>query len=397
MSTFLSSRLRNMAQSEIRNMTRECERVGGINLGQGLGDLPTPPLVRDGAIQAILDRRSTYSFPEGAAELREAIAAKLKRDNGITADPKTQIVVTVGSSGAFACALMGLLNAGDGILLLEPYYGYHLNAAVLAGLQPQFATLEPPGFDFDESRIRAAIRPNTRAIVICSPSNPSGRMYGEADYRVLDRIASEHDLLVITDEIYEYIIYDGRKHVSPATVGSLRDRTVTIMGLSKTFSITGWRIGYAVAPEPMARAMTLVNDLFYVCTATPLQHGVAAGFASPPEFFSKLKADYQRKRDIVCDALSDAGLTPIVPQGAYYVLADIRHLGYATAKAAAMALLEGVGVASVPGTAFYQGRTGEGLLRFCFAKEDAVLEEAGRRIRSFKPAGMRDASPLPAR
>lgn len=386
MQEFISKRLRGMAQSEIRNMTRECERVGGINLGQGLGDLPTPPAVRDGAIQAIKDRKSTYSFPEGAAELRNLIAEKLRRDNGITADPKSEIVVTVGSSGAFACAMMGLLNPGDGLILFEPYYGYHLNAAILAGIEPQFVTLNPPGFDLDEQRLVAAIKPNTRAIVLCSPSNPSGRMYGEADLRLLERVCRQHDLLLITDEIYEYIIYDGRRHVCAASVAGLRERAVVLMGLSKTFSITGWRMGYAVAPPALARAMTLVNDLFYVCAPTPLQHGVAEGFKSPPEYFVKLKADYQRKRDIICQGLSDAGLRPIVPQGAYYVLAEVGHLGFPNAKAAAMALLEETRVASVPGTAFYQGQTGEKLLRFCFAKEDDILRDAADRIRAFRGA-----------
>lgn len=386
MTRFVAQRLANMTQSEIRNMTRECERVGGINLGQGLGDLPTPPAVRDGAIRAIQERRSTYSFPEGIIELRQLIAEKLRRDNGIEANPKGEIVVTVGSSGGFACTLLGCLNPGDGIILFEPYYGYHLNAALLAGMQPQFVALDPPTFELNEQRLRAAIKPNTRAIVLCTPSNPSGKMYAEPDFRLLDRICREHDLLLITDEIYEYIIYDGRRHVCPATVGGLRERTVTLMGLSKTFSITGWRVGYAVAPEPLARAITLANDLFYVCGPTPLQHGVAAGFRSPPEFFTKLKADYQRKRDIICEGLSDAGLRPIIPQGAYYVLAEIGHLGFARAKDAAMALLEETKVASVPGTAFYQSAAGEKLLRFCFAKEDDVLRDAAKRIRAFKGA-----------
>lgn len=384
MKPFLSARLAGMTQSEIRNMTRECERVGGINLGQGLGDLPTPPLVRDGAIQAIQERRSMYSFPEGIVELRQLISEKLRRDNGIDADSQSEIVVTVGSSGGFACTILGCLNPGDGIILFEPYYGYHLNASLLAGLEPQFVSLQPPNFEITEQQLRAAIRPNTRAVVLCTPSNPSGKMYGPADYALLDRICREHDLLLITDEIYEYIVYDGRKHISPATVGGLRERTVTLMGLSKTFSITGWRVGYAVAPAPLAKAITLANDLFYVCSPTPLQHGVAAGFQSPPEYFTRLAADYQRKRDILCEGLHAAGLRPIVPQGAYYVLAEVGHLGYPSAKAAAMALLEETKVASVPGTAFYQGAAGESLLRFCFAKEDQILQDAANRIRSFR-------------
>ncbi len=360
-------------------MTREADRVGAINLGQGLGDLPTPPPVAAGAVAAIGARKATYTYPEGTVELRRAIATKLARDNGIQADPLTDIVVTVGSSGAYTCALNGLLDAGDGILLFEPYYGYHLNAAVIAGLEPQFCALAAPDFAVTEQALRAAIQPNTRAVVVCTPANPSGKMWSRGELEALDRVARDHDLLVITDEIYEYIRYDGRDHLSPATVGGLGERTVTIMGLSKTFSITGWRIGYAVAPEPLARALTLVNDLYYICAPAPLQAGVTDGFGLPPEYYRGLAAEYQGKRDRVCDALARGGLPPIIPAGAYYVLADCSRLA-PTALGAAMALLERAKVAAIPGTAFQRGAAGERLLRFCFAKNDADLDEACRRL-----------------
>ncbi len=379
---FLSRRLEGLVQSDIRRMTRESNRVGALNLGQGIADLPTPPLVASGAKAAIDGGHSIYTYPEGLPELRTAIAEKLARDNGITADPESEIVVTVGASGAFVCACTALLDPGDGILIMEPYYGYHLNTAIVCGLEPQFITLRPPEFTLTEDAVRAAVRPNTRAIVVCTPSNPSGKMYSEAELEAIARVAHEHDLLVITDEIYEYIVHDGRRHISPATVGGLAERSVTIMGLSKTFSITGWRIGYCIAPAAMAQAITLVSDLFYICAPAPLQHGVAAGFGAPKSFFDALATDYQRKRDKFCDALDAAGLTPIIPQGAYYVLVDNSVLGKATALEAAMTLLERVKVASIPGTAFYRGDTGESLLRFCFAKEDDVLDEACRRIRS---------------
>jgi aminotransferase len=229
------------------------------------------------------------------------------------------------------------------------------------------------------------VKPDTRAVVVCTPSNPSGKMFSEEELRLLAKVAREEDLLVITDEIYEHIRYDGRAHVPPAAVADLGERTVTIMGLSKTFSITGWRLGYAVAPAEMAQAIALVNDLFYVCAPTPLQHGVAAGFDAPPSFFEGLAADYDRKRAATCDALEAAGLAPIRPEGAYYVLADVGRHGFPSARAAALALLERTGVASVPGSAFYQGDTGERLLRFCFAKEDDVLAEACRRLAAFRP------------
>lgn len=377
-------RLQGLVQSDIRRMTRECERVGGINLGQGICDLPTPPLVRDGAIAAIRAGKSVYSYPEGAPELRAAIAAKLERDNGIRADPAREIVVTVGATGAFASTIHALLDPGDGILLFEPYYGYHLNAAILAGLEPQFLPLAPPTFELKESELVVALRPNTRAIVVCTPGNPSGKMFTQAELEMLARVAREHDLLVITDEIYEFIRYDGRPHVSPASVADLADRTVSILGLSKTFSITGWRLGYAVAREELAHAITLVNDLFYVCAPTPLQHGVAEGFRAPASFFDDLARDYAAKREILCSALETAGLPPIWPQGAYYVLADVGGHGFTTAREAAMALLVTTGVAAIPGTAFFRGSEGERWLRFCFAKEDDVLAEACRRLQRFR-------------
>ena len=380
----IARRIRDLAQSDIRRMTRECERVGGINLGQGICDLPTPPLVRDGAIAAIRENRSTYSFAEGAAELRQAIAKKLQRDNGLRADPASEICVTVGASGAYAAAIHALLDPGDGILLLEPYYGYHLNAAIVAGFTPEFLALSPPDFALREEALEAAITPRTRAVVLCTPSNPSGKMFSREELSALARVADRHDLLVITDEIYEYIRYDGRAHLSPASIPELAARTVTIMGLSKTFSITGWRLGYTFAPAEMTKAISLVNDLYFVCAPTPLQLGAAAGFAAPASYFSELQSGYQRKRDVICAALRRAGLPPIVPQGAYYVLADCSRLGFATSREAAMHVLETARVASVAGSAFYRGAEGDKLLRFCFAKDDTVLEVACGRLASLR-------------
>ena len=380
----IARRIRDLAQSDIRRMTRECERVGGLNLGQGICDLPTPPLVRDGAIAAIRENRSTYSFAEGARELREAIARKLARDNGLTADPATEICVTVGASGAYAAAINALLDPGDGILLFEPYYGYHLNAAAVAGLTPEFLTLAPPDFTLREEALEAAIGPRTRAVMVCTPSNPSGKMFSRDELAILAKVAARHDLLVLTDEIYEYIRYDGRPHVSPASLPGLRERTVSILGLSKTFSITGWRLGYTVAPPEMTRAITLVNDLYFVCAPTPLQLGAAAGFEAPRSYFEELQSGYQQKRDRICEALHKARLHPILPEGAYYVLADCSRLGFATSREAAMHVLETTRVASVPGSAFYRGDGGEKLLRFCFAKDDAVLEDACGRLAALR-------------
>lgn len=385
MSITPSRRIAGLQPSDIRYMTRECERLGGINLGQGLGDLPAPDAVKEGAINAIRDNRSTYTLSEGIPALRAAIAHKLCRDNRLEADPDREIVVTGGTTGAFAATLTALLNPGDGILLLEPYYGYHLNTIVLSGLDPQFLTLTAPDFALDEQELRSALQPNTRAIVLCTPSNPSGKMFTEAELGIVERVAHEHDLLVITDEIYEYIVYDDNRHISPASVGRLRDRTVSIMGFSKTFSITGWRLGYVVAAEPLAHAINLVADLLYVCAPAPLQYGALAGLQASAEAIRQYRQKYQAKRDKLCAGLKFAGLNPLVPQGAYYVLADIGDFGYPDAKTAALSLLRQTGVAGVPGSAFYLGSAGERLIRFCFAKEDAVLDEAIQRLNRFRP------------
>ena len=376
-----SSRLGDLQQSDIRRMTRECDARGGINLGQGICNLPTPEPVAAAAIEAIRSGKSLYSYAEGTADLRQAIARKLERKNGLEADPEQEIVVTVGASGAFTATIHGLLDPGDGLLVFEPFYGYHVGCARVAGLDVQVAPLEAPRFAIDEATLEAAIRPNTRAVVVCTPSNPSGKMWTRAELEALERVAERHDLLVITDEIYEDITYE-REHLSPASVGELGQRTVTILGLSKTFSITGWRLGYAVARPELAHAIKLVSDLFYVCAPTPLQHGVAAGFAMPESFYEELRAGYARKREVLCGALDAAGLAPIVPEGAYYVLADVRRLERPTSLEAAMEILERVGVAAVPGAAFFGEGRGEGLVRFCYASELEVVEEAARRLRS---------------
>jgi aminotransferase len=382
---FVADRLDGLQLSAIRFMSRESNRLGAINLGQGICDLPTPRPVAAAAKAAIDANKSTYTYPEGDLALRRAIAAKLGRDNGIQADPQGEVVVTLGATGAYAATVNALLNPGDGILLMEPYYDYHLNCAVVAGLEPHYLTLAAPDFALTGSALRAALRPNTRAVVVCTPANPSGKMFTRAELEAIAQVAHERDLLVITDEIYEYIRFDGRPHLSPAAVGGLWHRSVSIMGLSKTFSITGWRLGYAVAPGPLATAITLVNDLYYVCAPSPLQYGVVAGFDLPAAYFDGLAQDYQRKRDRLCEALTAVGLAPIVPEGAYYTLADICAWPFTDSKQAALALLRDGGVASIPGSAFFRGSTGDGLLRFCFAKDDESLDEACRRIRRFRP------------
>jgi aminotransferase len=379
----ISDRLRGLVQSDIRRMSRECERVGGINLGQGICDLPTIPELVDGACEAIRTNKATYSKFEGIDPLRERIARKIERFNGFKVDPATEIVVTVGSTGGFATATLATLNAGDEVILFEPYYGYHLNTLKVLGVVPKFVPLRAPDWAIDFDVLRAAFGPKTRGIVVCTPSNPCGKVFTRDELEKIGALCREFGAWAYTDEIYEYIVYDGRRHVSMASIDSCRDLTITISGFSKTFSVTGWRIGYVVVDARMATSIGLVNDLFYVCAPTPLQWGIAHALEIGDDYYANLAADYQKKRDLLADALADAGFTPSVPQGAYYMLAQIPS-ELRDDKEAAQTLLETTRVASVPGSAFFVSEAGKRMLRFCFAKDFDSLEEACGRLRAFK-------------
>src|SRR5438445_640471 len=301
----ISDRLRGLVQSDIRRMSRECDRVGGINLGQGICDLPTIPELVEGACDAIAANKATYSKFEGIDILRERISRKLERYNGLKADPAKEIVVTVGSSGGFLSAAMATLNAGDEVILFEPYYGYHLNTLTVLGFVPKFVPLVAPNWDIDFAALRAAFTPKTKAIVVCTPSNPSGKMFAREELEKIGAICREFNAWVFTDEIYEYIVYDGRKHVSIASIPSCRDVTITISGFSKTFSITGWRVGYAVADARIAGPIGLMNDLFAICAPTPLQSGRRSCRRS--ELKGSFSVDAQLIRDVAAIANSGGG------------------------------------------------------------------------------------------
>jgi len=377
----LSQRADRIVQAEIRAMTLECEKVAGINLAQGVCDTEVPLPVRRAAQEAMDRGVNSYTRYDGLAVLREAIAGKMARYNGIAADPATDIVVSGGSTGAFYCACLALLDAGDEVILFEPYYGYHVNTLLAVDAACGYVTMKAPDWTFTPEDLENAVTDRTKGIMVNTPANPSGKVFTAAELGWIADCAIRHDLFVFTDEIYEYFLYDGRRHVSPGSLEAIADRTITISGYSKTFSITGWRIGYSVCDKRWAGMIGFVNDLVYVCAPAPLQAGAAAGINElGPDFYARTIEEYGAKRRRICGALDAAGLTPSVPQGAYYVLADASRLPGATSKAKAMHLLAAAGVASVPGEAFYHGDDGENILRFCYAKTDEELEEACRRI-----------------
>ena len=387
MKRLYADRIEGLAQSDIRRMSVECARVGGINLGQGICDQPIEETIKQATLRAIREDRSTYTRLEGIDELRRRIARKEREYNGIDCDPEGEVVVHVGSTGAFVTACLAFVNPGDEVVLFSPFYGYHLNILRLCGAVPRFVTLRPPDWAFDEDALRSAVTPRTKFVVVNTPGNPCGKVFTRRELEVVAELCIRNDALCVTDEIYEYILYDGRRHISPASLPGMSDRTVTISGFSKTYAMTGWRLGYAVARRPLAEKMGVLNDLINICAPAPLQFGVLAAFDLPPSYYTTMCADYETKRDRVADACRAAGLTPYVPQGAYYMLVDIATLGYRDDREAAQRILERCGVAVIPGSSFYadpeDGRT---QVRLCYAKTMRDLEEACRRIRSLATA-----------
>jgi aminotransferase len=370
-----------LGHSEIRAMTQACVAAGGLNMAQGVCDTPVPPIVLAAAAEAMAQGKNTYSRFDGLPELRSALARKLLRHNDIDADPDTEITVSAGATGSFHAACLALLNPGDEVILFEPFYQYHVSALLAVEAVPVVARLSPPDWTLVLDAVARAVSPRTKAIIVNSPGNPSGKVFTREDLEAIAQIAVSHDLLVFTDEIYEYFLYDGHRHVSMASLPGMAERTVTIGGYSKTFSITGWRIGYSVASPRWTQAIGAMNDLLYVCAPTPLQAGVAMGIQELPDaFYRQLAKEYQHKRDRFCAALAQAGLPPAVPQGAYYVLADATRLPGRNGKDRAMHVLEAVGVAGVPGEAFFSGPEGSRYIRFSYAKIEADLDEACRRI-----------------
>lgn len=378
----LGERAPRAVQSEIRAMTAESDRVGGINLAQGVCDTEPPAVVVEGAIAAIRAGHNIYTRADGIARLRRAVAGQVARTHGWNADPEREVVITSGATAGYHSAAMALLNPGDEVILFEPGYGYHANTLRSMDVSPVLVPMRGPGWAVDFEALRAALTPRTRAVVVNTPGNPTGKVFSGEEVEGIAEVAREHALFVFTDEIYEHFVYGGVEHVSPAMLDGMRERTVVISGFSKTFSITGWRVGYVIADAKCAGAISYFHDLTYVCSPAPFQHAVADGVEQlGAEFYRGLASDHERKRDMLVAALRDAGLTPEVPDGAYYILADARSIPGATGAERSRRLLAETGVAAVSGAAFFGAGGGEELLRFCFAKKDEELGEACRRLR----------------
>ena len=380
-------RTHGFRESVIRGMTRLAREYDSLNLAQGFPNFPAPELLKSAAVQAIHDDINQYAITWGATRLRRALAASYARRYGLDADPEREITVTCGATEAMIATLLALVNPGDEVIVFEPFYENYGPDTILADARPVYVPLEP-GQPLDLDRLAAAFTPRTRAIIVNTPSNPSGRVLTRAELGAIAELCVRHDALAVTDEIYEHIRFEG-DHIPIATLPGMRERTVTISGASKTFSVTGWRIGWILAPAQLTDAIRKVHDFLTVGAPAPLQEGVAAALDGlEAAFYDRLAATYRAKRDLLHSALESAGFRCRKPEGAYYILADYTGLGPAAANAApddtafAAWLSREAGVTPVPGSSFYREGGGRSLVRFVFCKTEDVLQEAARRLRS---------------
>lgn len=383
----VSAKAATFSESVIREMTRLANVHGAVNLAQGFPDFPCPPELKAAAKAAIDGDVNQYAITWGAKDFRDGIAAKVAATYpGWTLDPETELTVTCGATEAMIATMLALVDPGDEVIVFDPWYENYGPDAILSGAVPRYVPLHPPDWTIDEDQLRAAFSVNTRAVIVNTPHNPTGKVFTARELAVLAQLCEEFDVLVITDEIYEHLVYDGLTHVPPATVDGLRDRTVTINALSKTYAVTGWRVGWVIAPPPLTAAIRKVHDFLTVGAPSPLQAAGAAAMALPPAYYASLTADYQQRRDLLCPALAAAGFTFEVPQGAYYVLCSTAALDPAGDDVGfARRLVTEVGVAGVPGSSFRSGGGGRDSIRFAFPKRLETLSEAAERLRTLTP------------
>src|SRR5271156_5092928 len=384
--TFLSDKVEHFTESVIREMTRQAMLHGAVNLAQGFPDFSAPAEIKRAAQDAIAADVNQYAITWGAKNLRNAIARQMQEWQGIPVDPETQITVCCGSTEAMISTLLAVCNRGDEVVVFEPFYENYGPDAVLSGAKPVFVKLRPPEaadgeWRFDERELRAAFRSHTKAIILNTPNNPTGKVFTRAELELIRDLCVEFDALAITDEIYEHILYEGTEHVSMASLDGMRERTVTINGMSKTYSVTGWRVGWAVAPETITNAIRKVHDFLTVGAPAPLQEAGAAALSLGPEYYAKLADGYRVRRDHLIPVLETAGFKCFRPRGAYYVMTDISAFDFNDDVSFAKYLVQEIGVACVPGSSFYRDpRDGAKQVRFAFCKKPETLDQAARRL-----------------
>jgi aminotransferase len=387
---FLSDKVSHFTESVIREMTRQAMVHGAINLAQGFPDFPAPAEIKQAAQEAIGADVNQYAITWGAKRLRVAIARQMHAWQGVPVDPETQVTVCCGSTEAMISTLLAICNAGDEVVIFEPYYENYGPDSILSGAKPRFVKLRPPTTDagewtFDQRELRAAFHKHTKAIIVNTPNNPTGKVFTRAELEIIRDLCVEFDVLAITDEIYEHILYDGTQHISMASLDGMQDRTITINGMSKTYSVTGWRVGWTIAFPKITDAIRKVHDFLTVGAPAPMQEAGAAALSLPAIYYRNLAEGYRKRRDRLIPALVEAGFHCYLPRGAYYVMTDIRGFGFPDDLAFTKHLVSEIGVAAVPGSSFYRDPTdGAPQVRFAFCKRDETLDEAARRLRKLR-------------
>jgi aminotransferase len=389
---FLSDKVEQFTESVIREMTRQAMLHGAVNLAQGFPDFPAPAEIKRAAQEAVEADVNQYAITWGAKNLRNAIARQMQEWQAIAVDPEKQITVCCGSTEAMISTLLAVCNEGDEVVIFEPFYENYGPDSVLSGAKPVFVKLRPPvtangEWGFDERELRAAFHHQTKAVILNTPNNPTGKVFTRRELELIRDLCVEFNVLAITDEIYEHILYDGTQHISMASLEGMSERTVTINGLSKSYSVTGWRVGWAVGPPAITNAIRKVHDFLTVGAPAPLQEAGAAALGLPRAYYENLANGYCARRDRLIPALEEAGFRCFRPRGAYYVMTDISAFGFDDDVAFTKYLVKEIGVAAVPGSSFYNDpRDGGKQVRFAFCKKDATLDEAGQRLRKLRPA-----------
>ncbi len=381
----ISQKASRFTESVIRGMTVEARKFGAINLAQGMPDFPAPPEIKQAACRAIEDDINQYAITWGAKSLRQAIAEHAAWHLGLSVDPETEITVTCGSTEAMLVVLLSLINPGDEVILTQPFYENYWPDCALAGATPRFVPLHPPEWRFDPDELAAAFTDNTKAIILCNPNNPTGTVFTREDLERIAALCRKWNVIAVTDEIYEHIIYDGRPHVALAGLEGMRERSVTISGMSKTYAVTGWRVGTIIAAAPLTETFRQVHDFVSIGAAAPLQEAGATAYRFPRSYYTQLAADYQARRERFCKALWETGFDFMAPEGAYYVMAGIGAFGADDDVEFSRYLVREIGVATVPGSSFFRDKPlGRPYVRFCFCKRDSTLDAAAERLRKLR-------------
>ncbi|HMQ51472.1 MAG TPA: methionine aminotransferase [Anaerolineae bacterium] len=381
----MAARVRHMATTIFSEMTALAIQHQAVNLGQGFPDFPGPDFLKQAAIDAINNNRNQYTPGTGLLDLRQAIAGKMERHYGLIFDPASEVMVTQGATGAIFATMLGLVDPRDEVILFEPYYDSYLPALQFAGGIPRFFTLRAPHWEIDPVELEALFSERTKLIIINTPHNPTGKVFTKAELGLIAELCQRYDVIAVTDEVYEHIVFDDRQHVCLATLPGMADRTVTISSAGKTFSMTGWKVGWAVGRPELMEAILRVHQFMVFTGATPLQAGVAIALQSSSDYYAELAAMYQANRDFLVAALDEAGLRPILPDGTYFVMVDLSQLDFPDDVTFCRYLTTEVGVTAIPPSAFYHNpQDGAKLARFAFCKTRLLLEEAARRLKKLK-------------